>query len=74
MKLLIGADLFTDFRQKLVQLLGPQGCPNAANLVSVAAPALVFFHFPNLIAQGRLKPEEWQNMVHTTLSGNCIAH
>jgi hypothetical protein len=75
MKNIVGANLFTDFRQKLAaNFFGPQGCPNAGNLVSIAAPALIFFYFPNLICRGQMKHEDWFKMVHTQLTGNCIAH
>ena len=75
MKNLIGTNLFSDFRETLAKnFLGPEGCPNAMNLVGIAAPAFVFFYFPNLFSRGQMKPEEWVNMMHTQLAGNCIAH
>ena len=73
-KMLVGSNLYTDFREKLIKLLGSEGCPNAMNLVSIAAPALVFFYFPNLVTKGQMKEEAWWEMLHTKLAGNCIAH
>jgi len=75
MKEIVGANLFTNFREKLTSnFAGAAGCYNVMNLISVAAPALVFFYFPNLICQGKMKPEEWWGMVHTKFAGNCVAH
>jgi hypothetical protein len=73
-KVLEGANLITDLRQKLTQLMGPEGCPNAMNLVSMAAPAFPFFYFPSLISKGRMEEEEWLEMEHKNWAGNCIAH
>jgi len=73
-KVLEGGNLITDFRQKLIQLIGPEGCPNAMNLVSMAAPAFPFFYFSNLVSKGQMKEEEWLDMMHTKWAGNCIAH
>ena len=75
MKNIVGANLFEDFHEKLREnFLGPEGCPNVMNLIGTAAPALIFFYFPNLINRGKMKPEEWWKMAHTKLAGNCIAH
>ena len=75
MEKIVGTNLFTDFREKLAKnFLGPEGCPNVMNLIGIAAPALLFSYFPNLINRGKIKPEEWWEMVHTKLKGNCIAH
>lgn len=75
MKKIVGTNLFTDFREKLTtHFAGSVGCYNVMNLISIAAPALIFFYFPNIISQGKMKPEEWWGMVHTKLAGNCVAH
>jgi hypothetical protein len=75
MKKLVGANLFEDFRARMIEtMLGPEGCPNAMNLVSIAAPAFIFFYYPDQVCRGRMKHEDWWNMTHTKLAGNCIAH
>jgi hypothetical protein len=58
----------------MVQLLGPEGCPNAMNLANIAGPALIFFYFPNLICKGEIKLEELLDMITGKPAGNCIAH
>lgn len=73
-RVLEGANLITDFGQRITQLMGPEGCPNAMNLVSIAAPAFPFFYFSNLVSKGRMKEKEWSDMMQANWAGNCIAH
>ena len=75
MKKIIGANLFENFHVKLAKIfLGREGCPNAMNLVGIAAPALMFFYFPNQMNRGKIRPDELWKLMSTKLGGNCIAH
>jgi hypothetical protein len=72
---IVGANLFTDFREKLIKnFAGSEGCYNIMNLLSVAAPGLIWYYFPYLVTQGKMKPQDWQEIIQTKLAENCIAY
>lgn len=72
---LVGIKILEDYRRKVPELfMGPQGCPNIMTLLSVSVPGIAYFYFPYLLKTGKMRPEEWQEMVNTRFANDCLAH
>jgi hypothetical protein len=70
-----GMNILKDYRKKAYDLLmGPEGCPNVMNLLSVSVPGFMYIYFPHLVKTGKMKLEEWVKIIRTNLSNDCLAH
>jgi hypothetical protein len=74
-KELIGCSVIHELSQKLDQLFsGPYGCPNVRHLFGISGPGFVYVYYPELLSEGKMRQQEWWEIVGTKLRDDCIAH
>lgn len=74
-KELIGLKVDDSFmKNAMSKLMGPHGCPNIASLLSISVPGILYYYYPYKIATGKMKKEEFQNIIATDLKNACLGH
>ena len=61
-------------RNAMKIFMGAEGCPNIMSLLHISIPGILYFYYPYLIKTGRMKAEEFDEMVVTDLKNACLAH
>ena len=74
-KKLIGLKVDNTFMQNAMsKLMGPEGCPNITALLSISVPGILYYYYPYKVETGKMKKEEFQNIVDTDLKNACLGH
>ncbi len=72
---LIGCAVLHELSPKLDELFsGPNGCPNVRHLFGISGPGLIYAYYPQMINEGKIRQEEWWNVVRNELKEDCLAH
>ncbi|HEX9059576.1 MAG TPA: DUF2889 domain-containing protein [Clostridia bacterium] len=74
-KELKGIKIDNDFTRNAMKIfMGPRGCPNILILLQTSVPGIIYFYYPHKLKTGKMKHEEWDNMIRTELKNACLAH
>lgn len=72
---MIGIKVDYNFSRNMMNLfMGAQGCPNIMSLLTISVPGIIYYYYPYLMKIGKMKYEEWDQMIRTDLKDACIGH
>lgn len=70
-----GIKVNNNFSRNMMSIfMGAEGCPNIMSLLTISVPGIIYYYYPYMIKIGKIKYEQWDNMICTELKDACIGH